>query len=259
MHTPINFVTVIEEHMAAHPDAQLYFLLDHAGLPGLLCKLNSCRMQWVSLFDGTRESTALAAAPLLVFTGRQGVPLPRLFLDWIAQHGAYASAVTLLDSPLAIDALRRRLVARLDITLSENMDTMLRFFDPRVLAQLRTTLTADQAPAFFGVAAHWWYIDRAGVLKHFDSVFFPDDADYIPLVLRQEQEFELVDASEADYVLAQLHRIVPNLMDGIPLSERYVTVAQSIVAARKTGLTSHHEFIVHAVKERTHAKTSERE
>jgi hypothetical protein len=258
MDTPINFVTVIEEHIAAHPEAQLYFLLDHAGLPGLLRKLDSCRMQWISLFEGTRESAALSAAPILVFAGRQGTPLPRLFLEWIGQHGAYASAVTLLDSPLAIDVLHRRLVARLDIRLSENMSMMLRFFDPRVLAQLRTTLMAEQASAFFSVASHWWYIDRAGVLVDFDSVVMSIDASCIPLVLSQKQEFALVDASEADQVLAQLHRIVPNLMGGIPLSERYEVVVKNIIAARKKGLTSHHDFTVHVVEESTYSKTSQR-
>ena len=248
MDFPAHFRAVIDGHLATHPDAQLYFLLDHAGLPGLLRKLDSHRLQWVSLFDGTRESGALAVAPILVFVGRMESQLPRLFFDWVAQHGAYASAVTLLDSPLAIDVLQRRLVARLESKLSENMDVMLRFFDPRILAQLRTTLTPEQAAAFFGVAAHWWYLDRAGVLWDFDTNFASTDAAEVPLVLCPEQEFALIDASEADQTLALLNRKLPNLMEKIPLPERYEKVFNRISDAKKLGLESIHDFMIHIVK-----------
>jgi len=249
MDAPINFRTVVANHLAAHADAQLYFLLDHAGLPGLVRKLDQCAIRWLSLFDDTRESAALEAAPILVPVGRAEAPLTGRLLDWLATHGACASAVTLLDSPLPTADLRRRLVARLDVTLSENMVMMLRFFDPRILAQLRITLTAAQSAAFFSVASHWWYLDRAGMLIEFDADFSPADAACIPLVLHQKQEFALVDASEADHVLALLAQEVPNLMASIPPCERYRAVLTNFSKAKREGVTSIHDLMVHVARE----------
>jgi len=249
MDVPINLRSVVEDHLAAHSDAQLYFLLDHAGLPGLLRNLEQCAIRWVSLFDDTRESAALKAAPILVLLGRQGAPLAPHFLHWLAEHALYASAVTMLDSPLPIDVLRRRLVARLDVTLSENMDMMLRFFDPRILAQLRITLTAEQSAAFFSVASTWWYLDRAGVVTGFDTAFAPVDAACIPLVFHQKQECALIDASEADQVLALLNREIPNLMARIPPGERYGAILNNISKAKNEGVTSIRGYMVHVVAE----------
>jgi hypothetical protein len=249
MDVPINFRSVVANHLAAHADAQLYFLLDHAGLSGLVRELDQCAIRWISLFDDTRESAALKAAPIFVHIGRQEAPLTGRFLDWLAKHGVCASAVTLLDSPLPTADLRRRLVARLDVTLSENMVMMLRFFDPRILSQLRITLTAAQSAAFFSVASHWWYLDRAGMLIGFSAAFLPADAACIPLVLHQKQEFALVDASEADHVLALLTQEVPNLMASIPPCERYGAILTSVSGAKKEGDTSIHDLMVHVASE----------
>lgn len=245
MYTPLNFRTVIENYLATHPQMHVYFLLDHAGLPNLMPQLRGCRMQWVSLFDATRESTALAVAPLIVFVASQGTPLPSFFLDWIAQNGAFTSSVTLLASPLAMEALQQRLLARLDIKLSEDMDAMLRFFDPRILAQLRVTLIPEQADAFFSVAAHWWYIDRAGLMAEFDAAYAPVETACIPLVLNQQQEFELLDASEPDQVLALLDEQVPGLMAEIAPGQRHGMVVSRMAGAKAVGLHSVFDFVTY--------------
>jgi len=245
MAAPINFRVVIADYLACHADAHLYFLLDHSGLPGLIRKVDSARLRWASLFADTRESTALAVAPILVDVAVSNKPLPGLFLDWLAEHGAYSSTVTMLDSPLALDVLQRRLATRLDIKLSENMAAMLRFFDPRILAQLRTTLTEQQAASFFSVAAYWWYIDRAGVLREFDVEFTPVDRFAAQLVLTQEQEFAMVDAAEADQVLSLLNDFVPDLLEKIDASTRYELIARKISDAKKSGLNSIHDFMIY--------------
>lgn len=247
METTINFRAIVNEHREAHPDTHLYFLLDHAGLPTLMAMLKRCTMRWCSLFDDTRESDALAVAPILVFLGGRKGQAQGMFLDWIAQHGAYASAVTLLESPSEIENLQHRLVSRLDIKLSEDMDAILRFFDPRILAQLRTTLTPEQSLAFFNVAMRWWYVDRAGALVGFDTQYELKDGAAIPLVLSQEQEFALVDASEVDQVLALLDEEVPNLMREILPAKRYSSIAAGISSAKEDGLTSVIDLAIHVV------------
>lgn len=245
METAIDLCAIVSNRRDAHPDTHLYLLLDHAGLPKLMGMLKQCAMQWCSLFDETRESAALAVAPILVVVGSPRERLTGIFLEWIVQHGAYASAVTLLDSPIEIADLRRRLVARLDITLTEDMAAVLRFFDPRILAQLRTTLTPEQALAFFSVASRWWYIDRAGVLMTFDAQFTADDGAGIPLVLDQSQEFALVDASEVDQVLSMLNEEVPNLMRDMAPPERYSFVVEQISLAKREGLESLIELVIY--------------
>lgn len=247
MENPANFQAVVEGHLADHPDERLYFLFDHAGLPGLLRKLELCDMPWISLFEHTRESTALAVAPILVTAGDKDGILPSWFFKWIAQHGAYSSAVTLISTRMALRELSYRLVARLDIKLSENMDAMLRFFDPRVLAQLRMTLSLEQSEAFFGVGTQWWYIDRAGIPIYFEANFIFSDDDFFPLSLSRDQEFEMLDATEIDQVLLTLNTQIPKLVQTVPIAYRANFVLKSICKARKMGLESVQDFTIYVV------------
>lgn len=118
MSTPIDFRALAQDIVASHPDGNLYFLIDHAGLPGLHRQLTSSSTQWASLFDYGREASALQVAPLLVLAGSQvKLRMSRSLFSWIGDRGTYSSAVVLLTSPLDMATLRDRLAARLDISL----------------------------------------------------------------------------------------------------------------------------------------------
>lgn len=233
----IDFRRFAEEHLAAHPATHLYMLLDHAGLPGLYRQIARTSADWVSLFDGTSERNSLEAAPILVSIGESGrLRASRRFFDWIRQNGTFGSSVIMLSSPLELSAMKRRLGTRLDVKLSENMDGILRFFDPRVLESLIKALSEEQAELFFSPASVWWYVDRGGRLICHSSVFADVDRFSPPMELSQEQEFALLEASEVDQVLHLLKENVPSSLDNVPVSEEYRTVESIVLEAKRDGI-----------------------
>lgn len=247
MNTPIDFRALAQDIVAAHPNANLYFLMDHAGLPGLHRQLAKSSTQWASLFDCSREASALQVAPLLVLAGSKGeLRMPRSLFSWIGEHGTYSSAVVILTSPLEMATLRDRLAARLDIRLPENMEAMLRFFDPRVLESLLTILPAVQAGTFFSPADSWRYVDRTGTLANVVTAFDVVDAFSAPLVLSKEQEFALLEACEIDQVLDLLRHNMPKLLATLALPDQSTFVGKAIGTARQHGIDSVFKFSVFA-------------
>ena len=247
MSAGIDFRAVAEGLLAAHPTSSVYFLIDHAGMPGLHRRLRNSSVQWSSLFESSREANALEVAPFLVLAGSEG--RLRMFRDlfaWIGANGTYSSSVVLLTSPLDMANLRRRLAARLDATLSENMEAMLRFYDPRVLESLFRILPAVQARTFFSVAESWAYVDRAGKLASVATTFDPEDNFIAPLVLGEKEEFALLESCEIDQVLDLLRQNVPALMATLPLAEQSTFVDRAIGLARQHGVDSVYKFSVYA-------------
>lgn len=235
-----NFIDVWaigEELLAIYPASNLYFLLDHGGLPGLHKQVLRSSAQWLSLFSGTKESDALAVAPILVMAGSKGhLRASRTLCEWISKNGTYTSSVILLSSPLQMDCMRRRLSVRLNVRLSENMEAMLRFFDPRVLESLVMVFSDEQGKQFFGLADELRYIDREGKVAVIGSHFGHKEEFVSPLVLTQEQEDALLRASEIDQVLDLLGSNLPQTMAKLPLSEQYRFVRQQIHRAKESEL-----------------------
>jgi hypothetical protein len=247
MSTPIDFRALAHDIVAAHPGANLYFLIDHAGLPGLHRQLAGSSTQWASLFDCSREASALQVAPFLMLAGSQGeLRMSRSLFSWIGEHGTYSSAVVILTSPLEMATLRDRLAARLDIRLSENMEAMLRFYDPRVLESLLKILPAGQARTFFSPADSWRYVDRTGKLASVITAFDAVDNFSTPLVLSERHEFALLEACEVDQVLDLLRQNLPKLIATLPLPDQSTFVSKAISTARQHGIDSIFKFSLYA-------------
>lgn len=243
MSTYIDFCAIAEKSLLACPENNFYFLLDHGGLPGLCSKLSKGSLKWISLFDYGRELRALEAAPILVLAGSQGkLKMPRHLFEWIGKEGTYTSSVTALSSPLQIEVMTRRLAMRLDIKLSNDMDAMLRFFDPRILEGLIKVLSAKQLSSFLSVAEVWQFPDRNGNLVKIDSTFAVEDNCFLPLELTQEQEFRLVDLSETDQVLNVIRSNFPYLENSHPFSLQYDSVNRQIEDARNLEIKSVFKF-----------------
>ena len=247
MSARIDFRAVAEELLATHPASNVFFLLDHAGMPGLHRQLRKSSVQWSSLFDGSNEANALQVAPFLVLAGSGGrLCMFRDLFKWIGEHGTYSSSIVMVTSPLDMAPLRYRLAARLDARLSENMDAMLRFFDPRVLESLFSILSPDQAHTFFSPADDWRYVDRAGKLVTVTTPFDSEDKFIAPLVLSAQQEFALIEACAVDQVLALLRQNMPQLMAALPLSEQSTFVGRAIHTVRARGIDSIYKFSLYA-------------
>jgi hypothetical protein len=243
----LDFQNFVEDSVAKNP-ANLYFLLDHGGLPGLYRQLSRTSTTWVSLFEGTTESNSLAVAPILVLAGSDGaVRLPLSLCKWISENGTYSSSVMMLSSPLEIGQLRDRLKARLNVRLSGDMDAMLRFYDPRVFESLIGVLDAKQAMVFLSVARKWWYVDRSGTIKSVDAMFndvaSPDDE----LKLSATQEFVLVDSCEPDQVLKRLRESASSSLEKLDPALQYRFVVSNIDEAKSVGLRSLNDLILYNV------------
>jgi len=219
-----------------YPHCTVYGLADHGGMPGLHAQLSRSSIAWRSLFEGSREENALAVAPLLFSLTDAWHGRHRQLLDWIAAHGTYTSSLLMLASPLAIDDVAARLARRLDAALSEDMNVMLRFFDPRVFEALTGVLDPAQREAFLGVADHWWYFDRRGALVAQPARCDAQDGHVAPLRLTVAQEFALLAASEPDQVAEQLQSMVPEPWRDVPLPRRIGFLQRHIGAANALGL-----------------------
>lgn len=231
-----------QAHCGPATDSFLYGLIDHAGLPGLAARLTESSSEWTSLFD-SEDPDILSVAPLLfrIGTGQDGMQQRRM-VRWLVRQGTYASSIVLMASPLALQPLAHRLTARLDAVLPENMDILLRFFDPRVFEQLMVVLTSEQKQAFLSVAERWWFVDRRGHLKDVAATFCATDYFTGPLVLNAMQEGALIDSSEPDQVAQLLQSGVPVDYETLQQCERHDFILRHLAAARRLGVEATHEL-----------------
>lgn len=247
MTSHIDFRAVAEELLAVQPSSNLYFLLDAAGLPGLHRQLLKASLKWSSLFESTKEANALHVAPFLILAGSGGqLRMYRSLFDWIGKHGTHSSSVVMLSSPLDMASLRNRLAARLEAKLSENMEVMLRFFDPRVLESLINILPAEQAKVFFSPADTWRYVDRAGKLVSVATAFDINETFAAPLLLGEQEEFALIEACEIDQVLDLLRENLPKLMATLSPPDQAEFVSRAMGTARHQRVNSIYIFSLYA-------------
>ncbi|MFC0131971.1 hypothetical protein CR105_16250 [Massilia eurypsychrophila] len=233
-------------HANKHPNDFFYLLVDHAGMPGLHRELQRSKIEWVSLFEGTTQVNALSVAPLLVCIQTRSPTLrDDWLLRWICETGAYSSSLMLIASRLSMRVLAERLTARLDAKISEDMDVLLRYFDPRVFEQMVRVLSVEQLASFFSVASAWWYVNRIGELQAVEAQFSEIDAFGSPLMLSARQEHELVEASEIDQIEEQLRRSVPDEFARLVGAERHRFLVRHIDAAREFRITSTRELILY--------------
>lgn len=245
----VDLGQVVEKFLVACPNSNLYFLLDHGGLPGLHRELLKSCVAWVSLFEHTSETSALAVAPILVLVCTKSRRVaPRSLLEWTAKNGTFSSSIVILASPLGINDIGERLSSRLAARLSDNLEVMLRFFDPRVLERLIRVMPEGQKNAFLGLAESWTYVDRAGDLIDISVAFSDRETFSAPFVISQQQEFALLEASEIDQVLDLLRTNFPDSLALITKSEQSDFVAYQIDSARKLGFNSVLQFSIHAAR-----------
>lgn len=234
---------VCTSHAGVHPNENYYLLIDHAGIPGLVGKLHYAKLEWISLFEGTTQANALSVAPLLILIGPASQKICNGgFLTSVCESGAYSSCLMLIASPLSLSVLASRLAARLDAKISEDMEVLLRFFDPRVFEQLVQYLSAQQRTDFLSAGSAWWFVDRQGELQAVDAHFSPAEAFQSPLLLSARQEHELLDASEFDQVEEQLRLSVPRELSQVMPPKRYEFISRQMTAAREFGINSTREL-----------------
>jgi hypothetical protein len=131
-----------------------------------------------------------------------------------------APAVIWLFGQLSLDSLLERMMRRLDVNLSDGTELLLRYFDPRIVAELDQACDDEERQSFFGMCDRWCYLDRNGNLREIRaSPRGALDTYSSPLVLTERIESALMLATEAGQVLAEtLHRWPVDLQRLLPLS-----------------------------------------
>lgn len=228
---------------ADYPALTLYCLADHAGMPGLPEVLLQAGTQYASLFAGSKEENAVSVAPLLF--SLKDAERKRLLLEWIARHGTFSSSMLMLASPMDIPSLTARLAARLDVTISDEMNVMFRFFDPRVFEAMLQIFSEERKAAFLGIAASWWYVDRSGQMVCVPSAFRDaDDIDDLQ-TLSSDEEFAFVDASAPDQIAQLVATMLPEQYGSLHAARRFSFIQQHSAAATALDIHSIHDVAMY--------------
>lgn len=213
-----------------------FLLVDHSGLPDLATRVQGTGLPWRTLF-GAADSETRAAAPWLIrWPPGPATPAHERFAGWLCHEAAFTHTLSVLASPLDIDALALRLQARLDARTSDGQDLLFRFADTRILASALAIFSPGEHAAFLGVASGWWYCNRQGVLQNAQARFHGEDHWPSPWRLTDAQFAAFLKASEPDEVLTLLAGD-PQL-EGLPPEQRHAFVAQQLRRAETWGLSA---------------------
>lgn len=243
MLTHQDILQLHRQHCSSQGGTRLYGLIDHAGMPGLLRQLTMAKAGWVSLFQGAKEENALLVAPILFAINVDDQGLQRRgLLQWILEQGRYSSSLSLIASPLSMAELARRLVLRLNAALPDQMEIMLRFFDPRVFEQLMLVFSAPQKQAFLDLGSSWFFLDRSGKLMQCPSIFSTDDTWPTTFEFSVIQQDALIESCEPDQIAELLRNGVPEAFQKVPLPEQYGFIVRNMVSARSFGIQATHEL-----------------
>jgi hypothetical protein len=201
----------------------------------------------VNLFDDVQADDAQAVAPhLLPVDGRDAG-------RWLARSLELAReqpAVTWIFGALPTHDLTQRLKRRLDVEFTDSQSLMLRFFDPRILAELKACLLGESAAQFFAVGSIWAYLDRDGQLQHI--VCGPEnehDPIMPPLALNQAEQDALLLASEAGQVMAETMQRWPDDLARLSPLARFALSKAACKQAEdlgRTGLSDKVLLLMHA-------------
>lgn len=235
----IDFCKAIQSAAVDSPEQNVYLLLDQAGLPGVYRELQRHSVPRVTLFDDTREKSAVAVAPVLILAAERGMlKAKKRLYHWLSEYASDTSSTIIIVSPLPIEAMKIRLSLRLEAELSEKMSAIFRFYDSRVLAALTSIFDEVEREAFLGLASAWIYPDRSGQLQTTRTKFNFDDKFVAPLKLHTGQEFAFLEASEVDQVLDLLRTVIPRKMRGFSVPEQFSLVKNLMSKAKSEGIDS---------------------
>jgi hypothetical protein len=223
-----EFVTAVSAG-ATREHSHLYALVDHAGAPGLLNSLlDRPGTRWLNLFSGSPGESAIEVAPLLLDLQ---TPSQLAWLQWLQDVCRESSSLTLLHSTLELSPLAQGLKCRLDVMLPDGVPALLRYFDTRILEALYQTLDPEQRKSFFGIAACWQWLDRAGKLQQlFNNELSADNWPEL-FAFSEKQQNAMIDAAEADVLTQQMQHHGMDLCTGHSRAALHALARECIVKA----------------------------
>lgn len=138
---------------------KLFAILDCAQVPDEIWRplhgldASICR----TLFDGTPDEGLSSVEPLLL--DALNPTTPRL-MPWLIEQEKASPSVLWLASKEPIEAVQKHISPLLSADLPDAHDSVLRFYDPRVMHKLMQVCTAEQKARFFIGIDQWWAWDK---------------------------------------------------------------------------------------------------
>ncbi len=224
-----------------HVDAPLHVfaLVDGAFDEQIISARDRPRLPRHSLYANTALQALGAAAPHLF-----GAPAAAIEqLPWLQRLFAACAGkpmLSIIASTLSADALQQHLRPYLIARTADSMEWPVRWGDTRVLPVLMETLTASQRSHLLGPLYCWWSVQRDGTPISWQggAVPEPTSADFEQLPVSDSAFASLVDAAEADAVLANLDDTQPDLLRQHRPVQCHARVARHLGLASANGISA---------------------
>lgn len=226
-----------------------YALVDSAQRPHFHEWLEKRGIPYVSLFDGQAEEPLKDIAPLLIEID-SGAAHPDL-LKTLESIGRLKPAVSMLVSELNPTKLAEHFSAFHLVKVPAPGEMLLRWYDTRILPVWANLLDDAQRAAFFAPIAEWQYFDRFGEQTVLNLPPYTESLPpLIPLALDDEQYTRLQDASLPDVVIAQLRRVIPEVLGKLDRKRLYLFAVRQLEDAQACGLSDvddHVQYLILAL------------
>lgn len=144
----------------AQPNLLLYALVDGLVFEQIQGKSLAVGAGCDPLFAGTEDAALAAAGPWLIDATERAD-----LRDALLAEEARAPIVSWLISDVPFGGLVQLLKLKLNVRLPDRSIGLLRFYDPRVLYGLATTLTAPQRAEFFAHIQEWHFMHNGRALR----------------------------------------------------------------------------------------------
>jgi hypothetical protein len=242
--TATSLEAALRTQLALYPKSHWYALVDSSQIPDFAKALRRGdlhKVEYVSLFDmlepaPEERGAGGDAAPYLLSLDTGSTP--DAALTYTMQKALNTFAVSWLVSPLNRDKLAQRLVQRTEAQLTENVEVLLRFYDSRILPNVLSVLTPEQAATFSNAAQGWWFADRKGQLQSCACRFAPEDPFQPPVAFSQTQEDKLTELAFPDAVLGQLQQTQSDLLAPMDRAQQHAFVTRQIAKVKELKLDS---------------------
>ena len=191
-----------------------------------------------SLYDNTVLQQFGTAAPHLLKSPADDEE-SLAWLTYLFSRCGNKPMLSIIASPVTADELGRHMRPYLIARTPDTVEWPVRWGDTRVLPVLLGTLTESQRVHFLGPVGRWWSPARDGGLLRWDGARrMPADAAFDKLPLSDEAFGSLVDAAEADAVLAQIEDTQPDVLRRMGPCECHDTVRRHLILASANGIDS---------------------
>lgn len=239
-----------EQAIHDRQDLFLYALIDCAFNEKFIrqCKTRHPSLYAASLYTGSELDELQDVSPVLV-----QLPLDEstrsAWLETLLQRADGLPMLSFLASPIDTNDLASSFAPFLKSETEDGQRYLLRFADTRILPKLIAVLD-DLQWSLLPPIAHWWSIDRMGVLKELQlprSSHNEATEHTTRLKLSNLQFAALLDAAEADAIIEQLLLVVPEHCSAFRPGDLYNFIAQQLEYARRFGIESTPDLVAYCV------------